>query len=151
METINIKKAKLNSKGGADVTYIDGGGNERVLKGTFQADESLISAFRRLSPYFTDLTEQKEAEHINWSDPDDMPLIVTQVTAVQRVMTDGSEKVTLSGTRTLKNGNVIPVVSAVLDMETLGYEWSHSKAFDIEWHNLLLALENYVLSANETH
>lgn len=68
METsdIRIKKAKLSKGGCIEASYIDADGNEITLKGKNKCHNDLKVALAALVPYFADLTEQKEADNINW-------------------------------------------------------------------------------------
>lgn len=63
---IKIKKAKLGKGGIIEASYIDADGNEITIKGKNKCHNDLKVAFAGLVPYFADLTEQKEADSIDW-------------------------------------------------------------------------------------
>ena len=69
METqdIRIKKVKLSKGGCVEASYTDADGNEITLKGKNKCHNDLRVALAALVPYFADLTEQKEADDIDWS------------------------------------------------------------------------------------
>lgn len=64
---ISIKKAKLSKGGCVEATYFDAEGNEICLKGKNKCHNDLRVALSALVPYFADLTEQKEADRIDWA------------------------------------------------------------------------------------
>ena len=146
MEAITIKKAKLNTKGGADVTYIDSGGNEIQLRGVKEIHPELLQAFRNLAPFLIDLTEQREAKSIDWETIRDTgsAQLPVAVTGISRVMGEGGEKAQMLGARTLASGAAIKLDSPVMDMETLVYDWERYKDFEKRWQQIQRELVQYV-------
>jgi hypothetical protein len=68
MDAIQIKKAKLTKTNCIEATYIDLDGNEISLKGNNIVHNDLKVRLANLVPYFAELTEQKEADRIDWTD-----------------------------------------------------------------------------------
>lgn len=67
---IKIKKAKLSRNGRVEATYTDGDGNEISMKGNNPCHQDLKDCIARLVPFLADLTEQKEADLIDWNNLD---------------------------------------------------------------------------------
>ena len=63
---MKIRKAKLAKGGTVEASYVDDDGNEFAFKGKNVAHKDLRNRLSALVPYFADLTEQKEADSIDW-------------------------------------------------------------------------------------
>lgn len=102
---LEIRKAKLSKNGGLEVSYIDLEGNEVTMKGVNPVHGDLKRAFKRLVPFLADLTEQKEAEHIDWSNLEGESnqdlLKRMDVTGITISGDEAFETVVMSGRRTL--------------------------------------------------
>lgn len=150
MENIAIKKAKINGKGGMDITYIDSGGNEKTLKSQNQLDSFQTQAFFDLSPFITYFTEQKEDAQIDWSDLKENGNRTPYPTAVKGIsfnIGDNGVKLILLGYRTLANESVIELNSPQLDLDTLQYDFKYYSDFSkkIDW--LKYQIQRYVENA----
>lgn len=106
-----IKKAKLIKNGCLEASYIDGEGNEIVLKGANPVHDDLKSAFKRLVPFLCDLTEQKESEKYDWEHPEcEANTELLRRMDVRGVTISGSdsfESMVISGSRTLMVTNKV--------------------------------------------
>lgn len=67
---IKIKKAKLCKGGSVEAVYIDPEGNEITIKGKNKCHNDMRVAIAKLVPFLADITEQKEADRIDWDDLD---------------------------------------------------------------------------------
>ena len=148
---IKIKKAKLVKSGQLETTYIDSEGNEISLKGAYKCHQDLRRAFFALVPYFTDLTEQKEADEIDWSLPDSEQnghlLRKIEVRGISIGGDESNRMVTLTGRRTLFTSRVLNINSPSVEMDSETFEWNHLDEFDIELKNLLYEVEEYIVNS----
>lgn len=145
---MKIKKAKLSKGGTVEATYFDEEGNEITLKGKNKCHNDLRVAFARLVPYFADLTEQKEAERIDWDNLDSADNIDTlrrlDVTGVSIGGDDNNQFITLTGRRTLLTSRILNLNSPGVEMNSETFEWSHIDEFDMAITNVLYEVEQYI-------
>lgn len=126
---IKIKKARLAKNGGLEVAYTDTEGNEVTVKGVNPVHRDMREAFVRLIPFLADLTEQREADNIQWDDLEgeynkDL-LKRMDVTGITVSSDDISDTVTITGRRTLSVTKKVlclntPAIS--LDQDSEDYE-----------------------------
>ena len=113
---MKIKKAKLIRSGCLEVVYFDGEGNEVNMKGVNQAHKDLKDAMKRLVPFLCELTEQNEANDIDWfdlwSEENEKRLSHLDVSGVTVSGDDAFKSVVLTGRRTLS------VTNKVLNLNT---------------------------------
>lgn len=147
---IKIKKAKLSKGGCVEATYIDEDGNEIALKGKNKCHNDLRVAFAALVPYFADLTEQKEAERIDWDNPQDAETVELlrklDVTGVSIGGDENNRIVTLTGKRTLLTSRVLNLNAPGVEMESETFEWTHIDAFDLDLQNLIFEVKEYIVN-----
>lgn len=108
---MKIKKAKLIRNGCLEVVYFDGEGNEVNMKGVNQVHPDLKRAMKRLVPFLCELTEQKEANDIDWfnleSEENEQRLSRLDVSGVTIGGEDTFRCVVMTGRRTLSVTNKI--------------------------------------------
>lgn len=144
---LKIKKAKLTKGGSVEATYIDQDGNEITIKGNHRAHADLRDRLQELVPYFTELTEQKEADLINWNDlPCDENKELLKQISVSAVTKGGDESspfIVMSGKRILLTRKVLNLCSPGVDLgdESL----SHGEEFDMAVQAFLYEVEQYIL------
>lgn len=152
METtdIKIKKAKLSKGGCVEATYIDADGNEIVMKGKNKCHNDLRVAFAGLVPFFADLTEQKEADSINWMDLDSADnvdlLRKLDVTGISVGGDDNNRIITMSGKRTLFTSRVLNLNAPGVEMESETFEWSHVDDFDLAAQDVFYEVKEYIVN-----
>lgn len=153
-QNITIRRTKINSKGGLDVTYVDKKANEITVKSLFPVNNNIAIALDELKPFFAYLTEQKESNDIDWEHLEDnsyhtllKPLHVTGVKITPN--SEGGDMVVLYGCRTLINDKGIAFSTSTLDMETLRYDWPMASAFDAKLQILLTEVEDYINTATD--
>lgn len=144
---LKIKKAKLTKGGGVEATYIDGDGNEITLKGNHRAHADLRAKLQELVPYFAELTEQKEADSIDWSDlgseHNNELLKQISVSAVTKGGDDSAPFIVLSGKRVLMTRKVLNLCSPGVDLGDESLE--HGDELDIAVEAFLYEVEQYIL------
>lgn len=152
METqeIKIKKAKLCKGGCVEVSYIDTDGNEVTLKGKNKCHNDLRVAFAALVPYFADLTEQKEADRIDWDNlgsAENVDLLRNMdVTGVSIGGDNNNRIVTMSGNRKLFTSRILNLNAPGVEMESETFEWGHVDDFDIMLSGVIYEVKEYVLN-----
>ena len=123
---MNIRKVRLTKKNRLDVTYYDKDGNDVTVKGKHTCHEDFINALQRLVPYFAEVTEQKEADRIDWSDPEGGTTkeLLKNIAFSGLTTTDAEDSVivVMNGLRRLQTREVIKINSPGIDM-----------AFDPDW------------------
>lgn len=148
--SIQIQKAKLAKGGCVEATYIDVEGNEIAIKGKNKCHNDLRVAFAALVPYFADLTEQKEAEKIDWSNLDSEAniglLYKLDVTGVSIGGDDSNRIVTLTGRRTLLTSRVLNLNSPGVEMDSETFEWPYISEFDMALQRLIYEVKEYLLN-----
>lgn len=144
---LKIKKAKLTKGGSVEATYIDQDGNEITIKGNHRAHVDLRSRLQELVPFFTALTEQKEADSIDWSDlngeANNELLKQISVSAVSKGGDDSAPFIVMSGKRILMTRKVLNLCSPGVDLGDEGLE--HGDEFDMAVQAFLYEVEQYIL------
>ena len=144
---LKIKKAKLTKSGSVEATYIDQDGNEITIKGNHRAHVDLRVRLQELVPYFADLTEQKEADRIDWSnlESDDNKELLKQisVSAVTKGGDDSAPFIIMSGKRILMTRKVLNLCSPGVDPGDVSLE--HGDEFDMAVQAFLYEVEQYIL------
>ena len=152
METsdIRIKKAKLSKGGCIEASYIDADGNEITLKGKNKCHNDLKVALAALVPYFADLTEQKEADNINWDNLESAEnvdlLRKLDVTGLSIGGDDNNRIITMTGRRTLITSQIPNPNSPDVEMESETFEWEHIDEFDLAVQNLIYEVKEYIVN-----
>lgn len=146
---IKIKKAKLSKSGYVEATYTDDEGNEITLKGIKKAHPDMRTALDALVPYFADLTEQKEADAIDWEDTKSAYNIDLlrrlKVTGVSVGGDDSNRFVTISGNRTLLTSRVLNLNSPGVELDSETFEWPHIDQFAFELEGFFYEVKEYIL------
>ncbi len=147
---IKIKKAKLNKNGTVEAAYTDTEGNDIAYKGVNKCHVDLKSAFSRLVPYFADLTEQKEADSIDWDNlgsAENLELLrKLDVTGVSIGGDDNNRVITLTGNRLLFTSRVLNLNSPGVEMDNEAFVWRHSEDFDIAVEDVLYEAKQYIVN-----
>ena len=147
---IRIKKAKISKGGCVEVTYTDEIGNEIAMKGKNKCHNDLRVAFAAMVPYFADLTEQKEADRIDWDNLEGTDTVeILRRLDVSQFSIGGDVNnriVTLSGKRTLYTSKVLNLNAPGVEMDSEAFEWSHIDEFDLALENLLFEVKEYVVN-----
>lgn len=112
MSDIKIRKAKIAKGGTVEASFYDRDGNDITLKGKNICHPDLKAAFAGLVPFLADLTEQKEADRIDWYNLDDAETVESlrylEVTGFSISEDDVNPMVTLIGKRTLRSSASAP-------------------------------------------
>lgn len=149
-EDIKIKKAKLVGRNCLEATYFDSEGNEITIKGKNKCHKDLKDAFTRLVPFFTDLTEQKEADNIEWynleSEHNANLLSKIEVTGVSFGTDLSNPFVTLTGNRTLLSSRVLNLNSPGIEMGSETLDWNHVDELDIALQDLKYEVKEYIIN-----
>ncbi len=147
---ISIYKARLSKKGGLEAGYHDEEGNDITLKGINPVHSDLKAALSNLVPYFADITEQKEADSIDWSDPgseENLKLLRRiDVTGVSYSTDEISPMVTMTGKRILSSSKVLNLNSPGIEIGCDTMEWAHISEFDIAVQAFFYEVEEYILN-----
>lgn len=128
MSDIKIRKAKLAKGGTVEASFYDQDGNDVTLKGKNVCHPDLKTAFASLVPFLADLTEQKEADRIDWNNLDDAETVerlrFLEVTGFSVTDDDVNPMVTLIGKRTLRTSKVLNLCApaTALTADTESYE-----------------------------
>ena len=103
---MKVNKVKIINNGRLEVHYIDFG-DDIVLKGDHQVHPDLKAAMNRLVPFLCDITEQREADKYDWSEPDgefNKDLLKNlSVSGIAISGDDAFEQVVITGKRTLSS------------------------------------------------
>lgn len=147
---IKVKRAKLSKGGTIETTYIDEDGNEVTLKGKNVCHNDLKTAFAALVPFFADLTEQKEADRIDWSDlgsAENVDLLrKIEVNAISIGGSDSVPFVTLTGRRMLMTSKNLNLNSPGMELDSEDTEWDHVNELDIAVRNLQYEVKQYIVN-----
>ena len=147
---MKIKKAKLSKGGTVEVTYLDDDGNEITLKGKNKCHNDMRVAFARLVPFFADLTEQKEAEKINWDELECAENVEAlrrlDVTGLSIGGDDNNQFITMTGKRTLLTSRVLNLNAPGVEMDSETFEWPHIDEFDVAVQGVLYEVEEYIVN-----
>lgn len=148
--SIKIKKAKLAKGGTVEASYTDADGNEIAIKGKNKCHNDLRVAFAALAPFFADLTEQKEADGINWNEiecPENVDLLrKIDVNGISIGGDDNNRIVTMTGKRTLMTSRILNLNAPGVEMDSETFEWPHIDEFDIAVEGLLYEVEEYIVN-----
>lgn len=147
---MKIKKAKLSKGGTVEATYLDADGNEITLKGKNKCHNDMRVAFARLVPFFADLTEQKEAEKIDWDELECAENVEAlrrlEVTGLSIGGDDNNQFITMTGKRTLLTSRVLNLNAPGVEMESETFEWPHIDEFDVAVQGVLFEVEEYIVN-----
>lgn len=151
METkeIVIKKAKLYKGGQVEASFSNEDGDEVIIKGSHKCHEDLKTALAGLVPYFADLTEQKEADHINWGELEseynaDL-LRKIAVVGVSIGGGDSSRTITMTGHRILQTSRVLNINAPAVEVGSdAALDWEHTCNFDIAVQDFLYEVKLYL-------
>lgn len=150
IENIKIKKARLAKGGTVEASFTDSFGNEITVKGKHKCHIDLRTAFAALVPYFADLTEQKEADAIDWSEIESAGnvelLRKIDVSGISIGGDGGGRFITLTGNRTLSTSRVLNLNSPGVEMESETFEWEHIDDFDVAVQNVIYEVKEYVVN-----
>jgi hypothetical protein len=124
---MNIRKVKLIRSGCLEVTYFDGEGNEVNMKGVNQVHRDLKKAMKRLVPFFCELTEQKEANDIDWfnleSEDNEKRLSHLDVSGVTLSGDDSFESLVITGKRSLSVTNKVLNLNSSVSLDSEAEEY----------------------------
>lgn len=143
---IKIKKAKLNNENCLEAVYIDAEGNEIALKGNHEVHLDLRSRLSELKPYFTELTEQKEEDSIDWEHlgNDWNKELMKQISVSSVTLSgNGSTLVILSGKRILLTRKVLNLNTPAVEFGDDSIE--HIDSLEIAVNAFLYEVEQYIL------
>lgn len=152
MESNNIiiRKAKLAKGGTVEVSYIDIDGNEVSLKGRNKCHADLRNAIAGLVPFFADLTEQKEADSIDWDDlaseSNTELLRRLDVTGFSIGGDENNRVVTMSGKRTLITSRVLNLNAPGVEMGSETFEWPYINEFDVVLEQAVFEVKEYLIN-----
>ncbi len=149
-QEIKIKKAKVSKGGCVEASYIDADGNEITLKGKNKCHNDLRVAFAALVPFFADLTEQKEADSIDWTELEsggNVDLLRRlDVTGISVGGDNNNRFITMTGKRTLITSRILNLNAPGVEMDSETFEWSHIDDFDVAVENVLYEVKEYILN-----
>lgn len=133
IQVMKIRKAKLAKGGTVEATFIDDEGNEIAFKGKNVAHNDLRTRLSALVPYFADLTEQKEAESIDWlnldSEENSKLLDKLEVRGVTIGGDDTMPIAVMSGCRTLMTSKVLNLNTPATDLNADDSGWMYADDF----------------------
>ncbi|MCM1337738.1 MAG: hypothetical protein NC187_08100 [Candidatus Amulumruptor caecigallinarius] len=147
---VKVKKAKVSKGGCVEASYTDQDGNEITIKGKNKCHQDLRDALARLIPFFADITEQKEADRIDWdnieSEENADLLKKIEVSGVS-IGGDASNKIiTLTGKRTLFTGRILNLNSPGIELDSETFYWDHTDDFDIAVNGFFYEVEQYIVN-----
>lgn len=147
---VKVKKAKLCKGGSVEASYTDQDGNEITIKGKNKCHNDLRVALAQLVPFFADITEQKEADSIDWNNLDSAENIdllrKLEVTGVSVGGDDNNQIVTLTGKRTLFTSRILNLNSPGIELDSETFDWSHTADFDIAVQGFFYEVEQYIVN-----
>lgn len=133
IQVMKIRKAKLAKGGTVEATFIDDDGNKIAFKGKNVAHNDLRTRLSALVPYFADLTEQKEAEFIDWlnldSEENSKLLYKLEVRGVTIGGDDTMPIAVMNGCRTLMTSKVLNLNTPTTDLNADDSGWMHADDF----------------------
>lgn len=148
--SIKIKKAKINRNGTVEAVFTDTDGNEISMKGRNKCHNDLRVAFSKLVPFLADLTEQKEADFVDWDDIDGELnkelLRKLDVTGISLGGDDNNRFITLTGRRTLFTSRILNLNSPGVEMDSETFEWSHIDEFDMAVQAVVFEVAEYIVN-----
>ena len=145
---LKISKAKMAKKGCLEVVYADQEGNDITFRGINPVHHDLKESLRKLIPFIVDITEQREAQYINWERPEscleDEFFKKFDVTGVT-IGGDSSFAVcTLTGKRTLMTNKVLNINSPGIGFDPDNEQYVHCEEYRDAVYNFLYEAELYV-------
>lgn len=147
---VKISKAKLTKGGCLEATYYDQDGNEVSLKGRNSVHQDLRDALHNLVPFFTDLTEQKEADGIDWDNLNGEfnteLLSKIDVTGVARGGDENNPIITMTGKRILMTRRVLNLNTPAIEMDSETMEYEHIDDLDIAVNAFFYECEQYIVA-----
>lgn len=148
-QEIRIKKAKLANGGGVEIQFIDHDGNKVAMKGYNPCHHDLLFAFAALTPFFADLTEQREADSIDWDNidcNDNKELLkMMTVTGISIGGDDVNKIITMTGRRALATSRVLNLNAPGVPMNDDAFEWPFKSEFDLAVQALIYEVKEYLL------
>ena len=147
---VKVKKAKLCKGGSVEASYTDQDGNEITIKGKNKCHNDLRVALAQLVPFFADITEQKEADSIDWNNLDSAGntdlLRKLEVTGVSVGGDDNNQIVTITGKRTLFTSRILNLNSPGIELDSETFDWRHTADFDIAVQGFFYEVEQYIVN-----
>lgn len=147
---IKVKKAKVSKGGCVEASYTDQDGNEITIKGKNKCHQDLRDALDKLIPFFADITEQKEADRIDWdnleSEENAETLKKIEVSGVSIGGDAANQIVTLTGKRTLFTGRILNLNSPGIELDSDTFDWEHTDEFDIYVKGFFYEVEQYIVN-----
>lgn len=148
--TIKVKKAKVSKGGTVEAVYTDQDGNEITIKGKNKCHNDMRVALARLVPFFADITEQKESDHIDWDDLESAANIdllkKIEVTGVSVGGDDTNPIVTMTGKRTLFTSRILNLNSPGIEIDSETFDWSHTDDCDMAVRGFFYEVEQYIVN-----
>lgn len=148
--TIKVKKAKVSKGGTVEAVYTDQDGNEITIKGKHKCHNDMRVALARLVPFFADITEQKEADSIDWEDLESAANIdllkKIEVTGVSVGGDDTNPIVTMTGKRTLFTSRILNLNSPGIEIDSETFDWSHTDDCDMAVRGFFYEVEQYIVN-----
>lgn len=145
---LEITKVKLTKSGMLEVNYKDEDNNEITLKGSNPVHKDLKDALNKLVPYLADLTEQKEAEKIDFKhiccEKNEKLLKNLMVTGVTISGGDTFEGCTLIGKRTLQTSKVLNLIAPNTGFDPDQEQYEHCEDLRDAVNNVLYEAELYI-------
>jgi hypothetical protein len=145
---IKITKAKLTKGGAVEATYIDEDENEITLKGKNIAHVDLKTRLAELTPYFAELTEQKEFDQYDWNAPESPENIELlrrlEVTGVSLGGNGNNPIATLTGRRTLMTSKVLNLNTPPTDLNADDSGWIRADDFRFAIDAFFYEVEQYI-------
>lgn len=149
-QDITIKKAKVSKGGCVEASYIDVDGNEITMKGRNKCHNDLRVSIAALVPFFTDLTEQKEADSIDWanleSESNAELLRKLDVTGVSIGGDANNRIITMTGRRVLVTSRVLNLNAPGVEMDSESFEWDHIDEFDLAVQDFVCEVKEYIIN-----
>lgn len=130
---MKIRKAKLAKGGTIEATYIDDEGNEINIKGKNIVHNDLRTRLSALVPYFAALSEQREADDIDWrnldSEENEKLLYKLEVRGVTVSGDETTPIAVMSGCRTLMTSKVLNLNTPATEFGIDASDWEHADDF----------------------
>ncbi|MCM1141064.1 MAG: hypothetical protein NC453_21055 [Muribaculum sp.] len=147
---IRVKKAKVSKSGCVEASYTDQDGNEITIKGKNKCHNDLNVALAKLVPFFTDITEQKEADGIDWDNLESAETLERlkkiEVTGVSIGGDDINPIITMTGKRALSTGRILNLNSPGIELDSETFDWEHTDDFDIYVKGFFYEVEQYIVN-----
>ncbi|MGN1245590.1 MAG: hypothetical protein ACI4UN_03060 [Muribaculaceae bacterium] len=144
---LNFEKAKLGKSKSVEAQYTDVEGNSITYSGCNPCHPDLMAALDNLVPFFADITEQKEADDINFNDiycDSNRDLLKSlNVTGVRLVYDDCANSAMLIGKRLLRNGKVLNINSPLVELGAES-DYEFAAELDVAVKQFLFEVEQYV-------